>query len=88
MDFNIRLPTGILQSFQYYLYNPYNDIAPQTVWFQVWEIKEQLFHGGHGGLLNTSLELVYQTMTRTGTATGIYTVSIEQLSSLSGLYTS
>lgn len=75
VDFNIKLQTGILQSFQYYLYNPYNTIRSQFVWFQVWEIREQLFHGGTNALLNTSLELIYQQRTRIGTRTGVYTVS-------------
>lgn len=75
VDFNIKLQTGILQSFQYYLYNPYNTIPSQIVWFQVWEIKEQVFHGGTNQLLNVTLELIYQQQARTGTTSGIYTVS-------------
>lgn len=74
VDFNIVIQPGILQSFQYYIYNPYNNVASQRVWFQVWEIKETLFHGGTNAKLNTSLELVYQQSHVTGTATGVYTV--------------
>lgn len=75
VDLNLELPPGILQSFQYYIYNPYGGARSQRIWFQVWETKEQLFHGGTNALLNTSLELVYSQSTTAGTRTGVYTVS-------------
>lgn len=75
VDLNIELRPGILQKFQYYVSNPYNTIQSQRIWFQVWSVKEQLFHGGTNALLNTSLELVHQSSAMLNTRTGAHEVN-------------
>ena len=77
MDLNIKVPStgGILQKYQYYVDNSYRNIERQRIWLQIWEVKEQLFHGGTNALLNVSLELVHQSSAMLNTQTGVHEVS-------------
>lgn len=75
VDLGIRLPHGILQSFQFYIHNPNRVLAQQRVKFLIWQLNYQEFTGQTNELYNSSVTLKYELEFTLNTQSGAYTVS-------------